>query len=180
MTLLVETDSGDDERCEEAAGHSSTCRGTGKHGCFRKRRHEHVRPFLKALHWLPVRDRIIFKITIFVFVFFFVCCCCGFVFVLFVVVVAVVLWYPATIPTIGSLCRQSFSQSPFQFRWGKKHNSFLCKMETEGLWLPVVLCSGSPCLKQPSCSHIRLCTSLSQFKTSLKPFLFTSANSELL
>ena len=29
------------------------------------------------------------------------------------------------------------------------------------------------------CSHIRLCSSLSQFKTSLKTFLFTSANSEL-
>ena len=31
VTLLVETDSGDDERCEEAAGHSSTCRRTEKH-----------------------------------------------------------------------------------------------------------------------------------------------------
>ena len=35
--------------------------------CFRKSRHEHVRPLLKALHWLPVKDRIIFKITTFVF-----------------------------------------------------------------------------------------------------------------
>jgi len=31
VTLLVETDSGDDESCEEAAGHSSTCRRTEKH-----------------------------------------------------------------------------------------------------------------------------------------------------
>jgi len=45
-----------------------------------------------------------------------------------------------------------------QFRWGE--NSFLCKMETYGLWLPVVLCSGSPCLEQPSCSHPTLQFSL--------------------
>ena len=31
MTLLVETDSGDDEGCEEDAAHSSTCRRTEKH-----------------------------------------------------------------------------------------------------------------------------------------------------
>ena len=34
---------------------------------FCKSRREHVRPLLKALHWLPVKDRIIFKITTFVF-----------------------------------------------------------------------------------------------------------------
>ena len=28
-----------------------------------KNRHEHVRPLLKTLHWLPVKDRIIFKIA---------------------------------------------------------------------------------------------------------------------
>ena len=27
---------------------------------FRKSRHEHVRPLLRELHWLPVKDRIIF------------------------------------------------------------------------------------------------------------------------
>ena len=37
---------------------------------FRKDRYEHVRPLLKALHWLPVKERIIFKIAAFVFRFF--------------------------------------------------------------------------------------------------------------
>ena len=35
----------------------------------------------------------------------------------------------------------------------EKNNSFLCKMETQGLWSPVVLCSGAPCLEQSSSSH---------------------------
>ena len=64
--------------------------------CFRKSRHEHVRPLLKALHWLPVKDRIVFKIA--TCIPFCWCCCCW--------VVVVVLWYPATIPVIVSLCIQ--------------------------------------------------------------------------
>ena len=34
---------------------------------FRKSDHEHVRRLLKALHWLPVKERIVFKIATFVF-----------------------------------------------------------------------------------------------------------------
>ena len=34
-----------------------------------KSRHEHVRALLKALHWLPVKERIILKIATFVFLF---------------------------------------------------------------------------------------------------------------
>ena len=37
---------------------------------FLNSRYEHVRPLLKALHWLPVKERIIFKIGTFVFCFF--------------------------------------------------------------------------------------------------------------
>ena len=37
---------------------------------FRKSRHEHVRPLLKVYHWLPVKERIIFKMATFVFHFF--------------------------------------------------------------------------------------------------------------
>ena len=33
-------------------------------------RHEHVRPLLKALHWLPVKERIILRIASTVFQFF--------------------------------------------------------------------------------------------------------------
>ena len=40
-----------------------------------KSRHEHVRPMFKTLHWLPVKDRIIFKITAFVFRFVCMCVC---------------------------------------------------------------------------------------------------------
>ena len=35
-------------------------------GLFRKYRHEHVRPLIKAVHWLPVKERIIFEIVSFV------------------------------------------------------------------------------------------------------------------
>ena len=62
-------------------------------------------------------------------------------------------WYPATISHLSitlSLCVHSISYSPFQFWW---KNSFQCKMETQGLWSPVVLCSGAPCLEQSSSPH---------------------------
>ena len=72
---------------------------------FHKSRREHGRPLLKGLHWLPVKERIIFKITAFVFRF-----CDG------------------TLPPYLSscLCVHSFLDSPFQFKW----IFFLCKMET--------------------------------------------------
>ena len=97
----------------------------------------------RKFHWLPVKDRIIFKIATLVFLF---------------------LWYPATIPVIVSLCIHSFSHASFQFRW--KH--FLVQDGNLRVWLPVVLCSGSPWLvwNNPP-AHIRCCSSLSQFKTSL-------------
>ena len=37
---------------------------------FHKSKHEHVTPLLKKLHWLPVKERILFKIATFVFRFF--------------------------------------------------------------------------------------------------------------
>ena len=37
---------------------------------FRKSKHEHVTPLLKKLHWLPVKERILFKIATFAFCFF--------------------------------------------------------------------------------------------------------------
>ena len=58
-------------------------------------------------------------------------------------------WYPATISVILSLWVHSISYSPFQFWW---KNSFQCKMETQGLWSPVVVCSGA-CLEQSSSPH---------------------------
>ena len=39
-------------------------------GVVCKGRHEHIIPLLKALHWLPVKEGIIFKIVTFVFRFF--------------------------------------------------------------------------------------------------------------
>ena len=39
-------------------------------GLFHKYRHEHVRPLIKAVHWLPVKERIIFEIVSFVSYFF--------------------------------------------------------------------------------------------------------------
>ena len=75
--------------------------------------------FSKKLNWLPVKERILFKIAL----------CFSFLW-----------WYPATISVIR------FSvYSPFQFRWRK--NFFLCKMDTQWLWSPVVLFWGTPCLE---------------------------------
>ena len=37
---------------------------------FRKSKHEHVTPLLKKLHWLPVKERKLFKIAAFAFRFF--------------------------------------------------------------------------------------------------------------
>ena len=65
---------------------------------FGKNRHKHVRPLLKALHWLPV-TREYFEDSHFCFPFF--------------------SWYPATISVIMSLCIHFFSHTHFQFRWGK-------------------------------------------------------------
>ena len=61
------------------------------------------------------------------------------------------LWsYPAMISVILFLCVHSISWSSFQFQW---KNSFLCKMKTQELWSPVVLCSGAPCLEQSFSAH---------------------------
>ena len=94
---------------------------------FCESKHERVTPLLKKLHWLPVKERILFKIATFAFHF--------------------LWWYPATISVILSLCVHSISYCPFQFWW---KNSFQCKMETQGLWSLVILCSGASCLEQPS------------------------------
>ena len=67
---------------------------------FRKSRGEDIRPLLEALHWLPVKERNIFKTATFVF--------------LFVVVVVVVV--DGILPPYLSSCIHSFSDSPFQFR----------------------------------------------------------------
>ena len=38
--------------------------------CFSQNRHEHLKPLLKKLHWLSVKERILFKIATFAFRFF--------------------------------------------------------------------------------------------------------------
>ena len=95
---------------------------------FRKERYEHVRPLLKALHWLPVKERIIFKIAAFVFRFF-----------------------DSTLPPYLSPCLSECTPS----------RTLRSTSDEKALFgLPVVLCSDSPCLEQPSCSHPTLQFSL--------------------
>ena len=118
---------------------------------------------------LPVKDRIVFKIsTSFVFMFLF-CCCCFY---------GHLPPYPLSLLSVYPL---SFSQSPFQFRWGEKQQLFLVQ---DGNLRALV--TGRSLFRLPLSRTTFLLTSdsavleLSQFKTSLKPFLFTSGNSELL
>ena len=70
--------------------------------------HYHVRPLLTALHWLPVKDGIIFKIAIFLFS-------------------VLVFNFDGTPPPYLSSCLSVIhsSDSTFQFRW-KKQNTLSC------------------------------------------------------
>ena len=112
---------------------------------FLKSRHEHVRPLLRALHWLPVKEGIIFKTTTFVF-----------------------RSFDGTLPpylsSLKSLCIHSVSDSQLQFRLREKEKEIglcygyrLVSVQVHHVWsnLPV---------------HIRHCSSLKQFETSLKCF----------
>ena len=85
-------------------------------------------------------------------------------------------WYPATISVILSLCVHSISYFPFQFWWKK-----LFPVQNENSRALVTGCS---LFRRPMSGTVFLPTSdtscsLSQCKTSLKTFLFTSAFSEL-
>ena len=89
-------------------------------------------------------------------------------------------WYPATISVFLFLCVQSISYSLFRFRWKNNNKTTVscAKWKLKGfgyrsfsVQTPLVWNSLPP--------HIRHSRSLSQFKTSLKTFLFTSAFSEL-
>ena len=74
---------------------------------FGKGRHEHVRPLHKALHGLPVKDRILFKIAIFVFSFF-----------------------DGTLPPYLSWCLAVYTPSTLRSSSDAKTLSFFLKMET--------------------------------------------------
>ena len=118
---------------------------------FPKSRHEYVKPLLKKFHWLPVKERILFKIATFAFPFF-----------------------DGTLPPyiIPTLCVHSISYCPFQF-WRKK-NLFPVKgfgHRSFSVQTPLVWNNLSP--------YIRHSSSLSQFKTSPKTFFFPFAFSEL-
>ena len=107
---------------------------------FHKSRHEHARPLLKALHWLPVKNRIIFKIATFVF--------------------SVSLIVPVVV-SLGILCNAMYTLRSSS----DEKNSFLCKLEALGLWSPIIFCSDSPCLEEPSSSHPTL-----QFSLTIQNF----------
>ena len=72
---------------------------------FRKSKYKHVTP----LHWLPVKERILFKIATFAFRFF-----------------------DGTLPPYLSSCLSLYTPSR-ALRSSSDEKSFLCKMETQGL-----------------------------------------------
>ena len=122
-SLLIDINCDQMYRLEHAQSHAAKV-------IFRKSRHEHDRLPVKALHWLPVKERIIFKIATFVFR---------------VTDSTLPSCLPAYIPN------RTLRSSSDDER--NKNKLFLVQDGNLQLWLPVVLCSGSPCLEQPSCSH---------------------------
>ena len=79
--------------------------------------------------WFPVKERILFKIATNGFRFF-----------------------DSTLYHISSYLSV---YTPFRTLRSSfdKNNSSLCKMETQGLWSLLVLCSGTACLEQPFSPH---------------------------
>ena len=122
---------------------------------FHKSKHEHVTPLLKKLHWLPVKERILFKIAAFAFGFF-----------------------DGTLPPYLSSCLSGYTPSHTPHSSSNEKTLSCAKWKLKGfghqsfsVQAPLVWNSLPP--------HIRHSCSLSQFRTSLKTFLFTSAFSEL-
>ena len=122
---------------------------------LRKSKHEHVTPLLKKLHWLPVKERILFKIATFAFRFFdgtpppYLSS-------------SLSVYTPSRTLRSSSM-KKTLSRAKWKLK-GFGHQSF-------SVQVPLVWSSLPP--------HIQHRCSLSQFKTSLKTFLFTSAFSEL-
>ena len=122
---------------------------------FGKSKHEHVTPLLKKLHWLPVKEWILFNIATFAFRFF-----------------------DGTLPPFLSSCLSVYTPSHTLRSSSDEKTLSSAKWKLNGfghrsfsVQAPLVWNSLPP--------HIRHSCSLSQFKTSLKKFLFTSAFSEL-
>ena len=104
---------------------------------------EHVRPLFNALHWLPVNERIIFKIVSFVFSF--------------------LWWY-----TYYHTChRVSLYTLPLALSVpAQMKKTFLCKLKTTGYGYRSFSVQAA-LVWNTLPAHIRHCRSLSQFKTSL-------------
>ena len=122
-SLLVDINCDQTYRLEHVQSHAAKV-------VFRKSRHEHIRPPVKALHWQPVKERIIFKIATFVFRF---------------IDGTLPSCLPAYIPN------RTLRSSSDNER--NKNKQFHVQDGNLQLWLLVVLCSGFPCLEQPPCSH---------------------------
>ena len=114
---------------------------------FRKGRHEQVRPLLKALHWLPLKESVLFKIATFVFRFF-----------------------DGTLPPHLSLCLSVYIPSrtiPFQFN---EKTSFCAKWKLKSFGYRSFYVQATLVWNNIP-THIPHCRSHLQFKTSLKkPF----------
>ena len=94
---------------------------------FVKSRYVHVKPCSKKLHWLPVKERIIFKTATFAFCFLF-------------------LFFNCTLPPYLSSCFFVYTPSHTLYS-SSNEKTFLCKVETRAL------VTGAPCLEQPSFPH---------------------------
>ena len=122
---------------------------------FRKSKHEQVTPLLKKLHWIPVKERILFKIATFAFCFFY-----------------------GTLPPYLSSCLSVYTPSHTLHSSSDEKTPSCAKWKLQGFGHQSFSVSGPHALNSLP-PHIRHSCSLSQFKISLKTFLFDSAFSEL-
>ena len=117
---------------------------------FRKKRHDHVTPLLKRLHWLPVPERIVFKLATLSF-----------------------RYFDGTLPPYLSCCLSPSSSSRSLRSSSQKLLTVprvnLKSAGARSFQYQVPLVWNSLPLK------IRFCSSLSSFKSKLKTYLFPIA-----
>ena len=93
-------------------------------------RHEHVRPLLKALHRLPVKERVLFNTATFVF--------CSLV----------------VMPPYLSSCLSVYTPSWILHSSSDEKNLSCVRWKLTGFaYRSFCFHAGTPCLEQPSCSH---------------------------
>ena len=117
---------------------------------FRKKRHDHVTPVLKKLHWLPVSERIVFKLVALSF-----------------------HYFDGTLPPYLSCCLSSYSSSRFLHSSSQKLLTISrVNLKSAGAWS---FQYQAPLIWNSLPLKIHHCLSLLSFKSQIKTHLFLNA-----